>query len=636
MPSIHTYLPPLTLKTKFAIVIGALTLAVAMLITSFLTHQQERTIRDGLARRAAALTENLAYNCQLPLVTENAASLQRLGLGLLEHSEVVFVQFQNAHDSTLVRVGANPDTLALEAEADHKQEGRAYTTWLRGIDGVRYLEVVAPVTVEAAGDDDILAAQTTVAGSERVGTVRVGMTTLDAERRIATMSLVANLLGLAVALAGSVVAALAVGRIVAPLAQLMEGNRRVARGDFSLRLAVHSRDEFGQLAVSWNQMADEIQRSREMAGSYLDSLRANTEKLEEVNRTLLHKNEEIAKASRMKSEFLAIMSHELRTPLNGIIGFSEVLLDEKFGKLNEKQRRFTENTLTSGRHLLRLINDLLDLSKIEAGKMEVVTHDFDLRQSLDEIQILVRNLALKKDIHLHCSPIPERWASTDPKLFKQVMFNLLSNAIKFTPAGGTVHVDVQCLDGQALRAAPLSHLLPPRRREQIGPGGHVLVEVRDSGIGIAPEDHEKIFVPFQQLDASYARRQEGTGLGLALTRRIVRLLGGEIWFTSQRAEGSRFVFYIPLEYSGELTEEESTPPPANQPASRTTSAPEVVPAGARAQPEMPGAPADSEEQLESALWPWGQHLAPPQIFADTMPVQDLVETVAPLLLRRST
>jgi len=269
MPSIHTYLPPLTLKTKFAIVIGALTLAVAMLITAFLTHQQESTIRDGLARRAVALSENLAYNCQLPLVTENAASLQRLGRGLLEHAEVVFVQFQNSNDSTLVHVGANPDSLGLTAESGYEQEGRAFTAWLHGDDGVRYLEVLVPVTVEAAVDDDILAAQSQVASSERIGTVRVGVTTLDAERRIARMSLVASLLGLAVALAGSIVAALVVGRIVAPLAQLMEGNQRVARGDFSLRLAVPSRDEFGRLAVSWNQMADEIQRSRELAGSYL-------------------------------------------------------------------------------------------------------------------------------------------------------------------------------------------------------------------------------------------------------------------------------------------------------------------------------------------------------------------------------
>src|SRR5262245_729600 len=305
------------------------------------------------------------------------------------------------------------------------------------------------------------------------------------------------------------------------------------------------------------------------------------------------------------------MPYRLRTPLNGSIGFSEVLLDEKFGKLNDKQRRFTENTLTSGRHLLRLINDILDLSKIEAGKMEVSPHEFDLRQSLDEIQTLVRNLALKKDIELHCKSVPQRPVKTDPKLFKQVMFNLLSNAIKFTPAGGRVDVVVHCLDGLSLRVQPISHLLPASRRERIESNeDYALIEVRDSGIGIPPEDHDKIFVPFQQLDASYARRQEGTGLGLALTRRIVRLLGGEISFTSQRGEGSCFVFYMPLHYSGHAEEDELSHEQeavAVPPRAVVEVAPETPGSSAAPLPRAKISPAfDAEQQTEKALWPWGE------------------------------
>ena len=607
MPSIAKFLPPLALKTKFAIVIGAMILAVVVLITTFLTHQQEVTILDGLTRQAVALTENVAYNCQLPLVTQNAASLQRLGLGLLEHAEVVSVQFEDDLAVPIIRVGSDLDSLHLSAESSEESENGTHTAWMRADGGTRYLEVLAPVTLEAARDGDILAPQREVEQSERIGSVRLRMTTQGAEDRIAAMSQLAGLLGIVVAVAGSIGAAMVVHRIIRPLAQLMEGNRRVARGDFSLLLEVRSRDEFGQLAASWNQMANELQRSRQLAGSYLESLRANTEKLEEANRTLLHKNEEIAKASRMKSEFLAIMSHELRTPLNGIIGFSEVLLDEKFGKLNDKQKRFTENTITSGRHLLRLINDLLDLSKIEAGKMEVVPQTVDLAQSLEEIQILVRNLSLKKGIQLFCGPVPQRTAHSDPKLFKQVMFNLLSNAIKFTPVDGCVEVSVRCLSGAELRAEPVSHVLPAGRREAIGDVEHVLVEVRDTGVGIAPEDHEKIFVPFQQLDSSYARLQEGTGLGLALTRRIVRLLGGEIWFTSQRQAGSCFIFFIPLEYAGEAVElvpemaaSESGAVPSAEASEEPIPAPDVE-SDAEFAPVV-----DSEEQTERVLWPWGE------------------------------
>lgn len=652
MGSFGSRLPQLGLKSKFALVTGVMILAVTMLVTTFLTRQQEITIRSELTQRAVALTENLAYNCQLPLVTQNTTSLQRLGRGLLEHDEVVFVEFQDAHGAVLMQVGSGPDSMQGSQTPAREPVVGVATTWLHEPNGDRYLEVVVPVTLEE-GSDDILSANRQVTFSEHAGVVRVGVTSREAERRITAMSKLAALLGLAVACAGSLVAMLAIRRLTRPLANLMEGNRRVARGDFGLRLPVRSQDEFGRLAHSWNQMADEIQRSRELAGSYLDSLRANAEKLEEVNRALLVKNEEIVRASRMKSEFLAIMSHELRTPLNGIIGFSEVLLDGKFGELNAKQQRFTENMLISGRHLLRLVNDMLDLSKIEAGKLDVDPQVFDLRLSMDEIQTLVRNLALKKDISLRCGPLPARQARTDPKLFKQVMFNLLSNATKFTPNGGNVMVLVRCMSGPELRAEPVCQLLPPRQRESIPDQEFLLVEIQDSGIGIAPEDHGRIFVPFQQLDASYARHQEGTGLGLALTRRIVRLLGGEIWFTSRRDVGSRFIFCIPLEYGTASVEvpqdaaggagkagatraelpppdpkgppmglmpkavtapdqapSASAPPSADAPALATPSqdsgaaeaAPTLAPAAIAPVSRRP----ETHDPWERVLWPWGQ------------------------------
>jgi signal transduction histidine kinase len=300
-------------------------------------------------------------------------------------------------------------------------------------------------------------------------------------------------------------------------------------------------------------MADEIQRSRELADSYLALLRANAEHLEQANRALQQSNSELAKASRMKSEFLAVMSHELRTPLNVIIGFSEVLLDQQFGELNSKQARYTDNVLSSGRHLLSLINDILDLSKVEAGRMKVAPEPFDLRQTLDEIHSLVRNLATRKDLQVHCGDVPAVTPITDPKIFRQVMLNLLSNAIKFTPAGGQVEFAVRCMDGRALRSDPVASALPPQRQLAIVPRQVLVVQVRDTGIGIAPEDHEKIFQAFQQVDASYARRQEGTGLGLALSRKLVTLLGGDIWFASTPNEGSTFWFYVPFEWS-ETTE----------------------------------------------------------------------------------
>ncbi|UCE01999.1 MAG: HAMP domain-containing protein [Candidatus Latescibacterota bacterium] len=602
MPSILAYRPRLNLKAKFAVVTGAGILAAAMVITTFLTHQQGATIREELARRAVALTENLAYNCQLPLVTQNTTSLQRLGIGVLKDAEVAYVQFHDSRGAVVVRVGA-VDWEAMQPvdpENPPSIAGETRTVWRRDADGVRYLDVRVPVTLEPTGEQDILAANRRIDRAENVGSVRVGMTTQAAEQRIAGMKQLATLLGIAIAMVASLAAAWVIHTMIRPLAQLMEGNRRVARGDFSLRLQVGSGDEFGRLAGSWNQMADEIQRSRELADSYFDTLRANAEDLEEANRALQLKNDEIAKVSRMKSEFLAMMSHELRTPLNGIIGFSEVLLDEKFGDLNEKQKRFTQNTLTSGRHLLRLISDLLDLSKIEAGRMEIAPAEFHLPTAFDEIEALVRSLAAKKGVALHFDEIPACSALTDVKLFKQVMVNLLSNAIKFTPAEGRVDVRVRCVDGRELRAEPISHAMPSKRRDAIPDQELLRVEVRDTGVGIAPEDHEKIFLAFHQSDSSYTRHQEGTGLGLALTRRVVRLLGGDIWFTSQPDEGSCFIFYVMREYDDSVQERVE---PVSQAAETTPPRSEVVDQVEQSTESTPDI--DSETRTERALWPWG-------------------------------
>jgi len=552
----------LNLKAKFAIVAGTMILAVALIITGFLTHQQEVTIREELLARAVALTDNMAYNCQLPLAAENKSSLRNLAQGLFKQAEVSYVQFQSSSGKDLLSEAESGghllDIVAVRAVQEHP--GGSRSAWVRTADGREFVDVQTTVVAESgtpeilqlgpdAGDTDEPDILATRRNAEHVtlGRVRVGVTTNPAQKRIAHLRGLATMLSVVIALAGSLVAALFIHVLTRPLGQLMEGNRRVARGDFSLRLEVRARDEFGRLARSYNQMADEIQRSRELAESYLASLRSNAEHLEEANRALQKSNADLAKASRMKSEFLAVMSHELRTPLNVIIGFSEVMLDQTFGDMNPKQQRHAENILSSGRHLLSLINDILDLSKVEAGRMKLVPEPFDLRQSLDEVQSLVRNLAGKKGLEIHCAKAPAVTPITDPKVFRQVLLNLLSNAIKFTPDGGRIDFNVQCIDGRTLRSDAATRMLSPERRLAIVPRRVLLVEVHDTGIGISPEDQERVFEAFQQVDATYARGQEGTGLGLALTRKLVVLLGGDIWLQSAAGEGSTFRFWIPFE-----------------------------------------------------------------------------------------
>jgi signal transduction histidine kinase len=239
-------------------------------------------------------------------------------------------------------------------------------------------------------------------------------------------------------------------------------------------------------------------------------------------REIADKSRQLEAASRHKSEFLANMSHELRTPLNAIIGFSEVLAQGMFGEINAKQTEYLQDILESGRHLLSLINDILDLSKIEAGRMELELSAFDLPQAIQNALTLVRERALRREIALQHA-IDDRVASirADERKVKQVLLNLLSNAIKFTPEGGGIEV----------RAAPVD--------------GMVEVSVTDTGVGIAPEDQETVFEEFRQVGTA-DRKAEGTGLGLALSRKFVELHGGRIWVKSQVGVGSTFTFTLPM------------------------------------------------------------------------------------------
>jgi len=233
-------------------------------------------------------------------------------------------------------------------------------------------------------------------------------------------------------------------------------------------------------------------------------------------------NRGLAAASQHKSEFLANMSHELRTPLNAIIGFSEVLAEKMFGELNEKQEEYSKDIHASGQHLLSLINDILDLSKIEAGRMELELTDFHLPTALDSALTLVRERAGRRSVALHTN-IDNRLGQiqADERKVRQVVLNLLSNAIKFTPEGGRIEVGATPKDGL------------------------VEVSVSDTGVGIAPEDQEAVFEEFRQVGTA-DKKVEGTGLGLTLCRKFVELHGGRIWVKSEPGVGSTFTFSLPL------------------------------------------------------------------------------------------
>jgi signal transduction histidine kinase len=256
-------------------------------------------------------------------------------------------------------------------------------------------------------------------------------------------------------------------------------------------------------------------------------------------REIADKSRLLEAASRHKSEFLANMSHELRTPLNAILGFSEVLAERMFGDVNEKQAEYLQDILSSGRHLLSLINDILDLSKVEAGRLELELGRFHLPTALDNVLTLVRGRATRHGITL-TQTVDERLGDivADERKVKQILVNLLSNAVKFTPEGGRV----------GLTATPAD--------------GVLTIAVTDTGVGIAPEDQAAIFEEFRQVGLDDARRQEGTGLGLTLAKKFVELHGGRIWVQSQMGQGSTFTFTLPVRlHDGSASQHGGDEPP---------------------------------------------------------------------------
>ncbi|MBI3924930.1 MAG: HAMP domain-containing protein [Armatimonadetes bacterium] len=297
-----------------------------------------------------------------------------------------------------------------------------------------------------------------------------------------------------------------------PLLELNQAVVKISEGDLSARVGIDTGDELESLGERFNVMAE-----------HLEALFQNLEQVvAERTRALDLANQELQSMNQLKSEFLANMSHELRTPLNSIIGFSELLHDRVVGELNEDQQQCVTDILESGHHLLGLINNILDLSKIEAGKMELHLEELHLQEVLEGVGRSMSSLTDRKSQRLEMelpSDLPPLRA--DRGKLKQVVLNLLSNAHKFTPEGGLVRL-----------AAARS------------PEG-LQVTVQDTGIGISAENQQTIFDEFRQVDGSHTREQEGTGLGLSLSRKLVELHGGRMWVESELGKGSAFHFVLP-------------------------------------------------------------------------------------------
>jgi len=520
------------LRIKFLILVSIGFIASGLVFGWSFSRQYQTMLRSEFQKRGETLVRGLAANGRLDVWAGNRERLSRLVESAREEADVVAASVYNAKHEVLARAEKVNGAAAQTPPAVPRSVVVQAKTLPNGDRALAFLTPVE-LQVEAGRTLDDAALLGGSSGkptkTEVLGAVEIVFGLGDVEQRIAEVQRNTTMITVGIVGVG-IILVLVLSRIfVSPIERIAVTARKIAAGDFRSRARVKSHDELGDLADAFNTMtetlADREEELRRMNIGLDQQVRERTAELELKQQQLITANVELERASRLKSEFLANMSHELRTPLNAVNGFSELLLEETYGPLVARQRRYVENILSSGKHLLQLINDILDLSKIEAGRMDLHVESFSLRQAIESAASVIQPLAQKKGLNVEVSIEPDLDAvELDPGKTKQVLYNLMSNAVKFTDSGK--------ISISASRS----------------PAGGPWVElvVADTGIGIKPEDQLRIFREFEQVDGSHARRYEGTGLGLALTRRLIELQGGTIRVESQVGRGSRFVVRLPL------------------------------------------------------------------------------------------
>ncbi|MFQ5656777.1 MAG: response regulator [Candidatus Methylomirabilales bacterium] len=442
------------------------------------------TFRRAIARDLSALAEIIGTNSTAALVFDDPKSAEE----------------------TLAALSAEPDIVSAGL---YTTAGRVFAMYHRGDVTEDLLPAEPRVEGHHFEGGHLVLFRRIIFQGDPIGTIYIHSDMGEWHARVRRYATVGVFAILASAFVGFLLSSKLQRVISEPILHLAQTARVVSeKKAYSVRALKHSQDELGLLIQGFNEMLTEIQ---------------------ERDSALMASKEKAEAATRAKSEFLANMSHELRTPLNAIIGFSEILLDESLGHLSREERReFLGNIHNSGRHLLGLINDILDLSKIEAGRMEIRPEECPIGEALNGVLNTIKPMATPKNIAIEVTLDPQlSTVSADVVKFKQILYNLLSNAMKFTPEGGNVYVRASAREEWAE------------------------FSVRDTGIGIKPEDRERVFQEFQQVEMSAARQYEGTGLGLALAKKFVELHGGRIWVESEVGKGSTFTFTMPLETARE-------------------------------------------------------------------------------------
>ena len=515
-----------------------------------------------LQERGLVLDRNLAINAGYGVYTEDIITLTQLLDAVMAEPDVLFAVLTNVEGRVLARRVRPTEDAALAAVRERLSKAPTESVTLEPHGDGTMLLLSTPVKtrefVVTDQEESFLVSFLDVGFTpdERLemareeqytfrGKAHIGLSTRDVAAGMDEVTRKVTVLTGLVILVGILISAALVRLLIRPLMNMTQVTAQVANGNLSAKADVRGRDEVAMLGTAFNQMTEalksrdrEIRRSqeglakanREMAdlNSHLEERVAQrTHELREKSDALLATNQELVLATERKSRFMANLAHELRTPLNSVIGFSEALRDGLLGPLSDKQLKYVNNIVTSGRHILEMSGGILDLSKIEAGTVEVRLEPLDVAQALEEIvtitepQLVPRNLEVNVDVG---DLARGQVYLADRGKFKQVLYNLVSNAIKFSPEGSSVE-----LTGHTV-------------------GSDYEIVVTDHGAGIPEQEREAIFEEFKQL--SDGENAGGSGLGLSITRKLVELHGGRIWVEETRGGGATFRVRLP-----------ATPPP---------------------------------------------------------------------------
>jgi signal transduction histidine kinase/DNA-binding response OmpR family regulator len=465
------------------------------------------------------------YSFRMALVRNVAMQAQIVG-----DNTVSALLFNDPHsaEKTLAALNANQHLMYAQI---YTRDGQPFAAYWRDRGGeVRSVPVIPSGEVQNHWfrDGHLGLARSIVFENKVLGTVYIRSDLTAMTERMKSYAWIVVALFLLSLLVALLISRIFQRRISKPVTDLAETARIVSREkNYAIRAApTGGQDELSTMVTAFNEMLEQIQERESALHKAHDELEQRVEErtteLAVANRELDLRNREVERATQLKSKFLASMSHELRTPLNAIVGFSDLLSEQTAGQLNDKQKRFVNHIKQGSSHLLQLINDILDLSKIEAGQIELRCEAFQVNEALPEVLSTIRPLAMAKQIAVHHNLAVELPVYADRVRFKQILYNLLSNAVKFTPKDGRIDIDCYKQDGA------------------------VCISVADTGIGIRPEDQKLVFEEFRQVEGSNTTAQQGTGLGLAITKRLVEQQGGTMSLHSELGKGSRFTFSLPL------------------------------------------------------------------------------------------